>query len=284
MEPRELAVPIPTALIDQVAERAAEVILERMSQELRPPAAGWMKTNEAAAYLGMTRGALYGRVADIPHYKFERMLLFKRRDLDAWMESHRQEPRSPQPEFRASARPAPVTRRRSSRTASGAELLPIGGKRSAREPKPRKKRERPLPPPLSGDEEQKQHWAEQLEISREELDDMSPGEFKKAWAARDQRLRDGGVYDHLDEIGEHFGWNEFHLQTPRVLIEFVKGLAKSGAKSAGSEQDPGSPPPRPRRRHPCVALLSTWKVKVLGLRSQVGGGECVGSRTVGAFS
>lgn len=51
-----------------------------------------MRTKEAAEYLGLTRGALYSRIAQIPHYRFERMLPFRREELDAWVEQHRVEP------------------------------------------------------------------------------------------------------------------------------------------------------------------------------------------------
>jgi hypothetical protein len=76
---------LPSAVIDAVADRVADIVIERLGEELRPAASGWMRTREAAAYLGMTRSALCGRAREIPQYKFDRMLLLKRKDLDTWV-------------------------------------------------------------------------------------------------------------------------------------------------------------------------------------------------------
>jgi excisionase family DNA binding protein len=194
MDQTHHSVPIPSALLDALADRLADRLAARLSE---PPCtnASWMRTKDAADYLGLTRSALYSRIREMPRYRFQRMLLFKRSDLDAWVESHRVEP-SQQSEhahaIQASIRLRTTTVRRR-------PVADATSRTRAEAPRERRKRERSLPPPLCGDEAQKLHWAKELEISREELDEMSPGDFKRAWDARNERLRAGGVFDHLDE-------------------------------------------------------------------------------------
>ena len=90
--------------------------------------------------------------------------------------------------------------------------------------KERKKRERPLPAPLGGDDKQKDHWARELEISRAELDEMSPRDFDKAWEARNERLRAGGVFDHLTELTDAYGLDVVDKLTASELIKAVTDL------------------------------------------------------------
>jgi hypothetical protein len=93
-------------------------------------------------------------------------------------------------------------------------------------PKERRKRERALPPPLCGDEAQKCHWAKELEVSREEFDEMSPGDFKRTWDARNERLRAGGVFDRLDELWQRLGQKRIDSMTPTEVIAGVRHLPK----------------------------------------------------------
>src|SRR4051794_23507603 len=187
MDQTDHSLPIPSALLDALADRVAERLVDRLDEPSRP-GASWMRSKDAADHLGLTRSALYSRISEMPHYRFERMLLFKRSDLDAWVESHRVEP-SRQPEHHPSRSPI-RSRTTSARRKPLAEEIQRTTAGAAKKPH---KRERPLPPPLGGDEAQKDHWAKELEISREELDEMSPGEFNRAWDARNERLRAGGV-------------------------------------------------------------------------------------------
>ena len=124
MNDQTLVLPIPDEVLDAIADRVASIVVERLGDELRPPTARWMRTNEAAEYLGLSRGALYERIGRIPHHKIDRMLLFRRDDLDAWLAEHRREPDQPQtwvrPPSPSSLRPRP--RRRS----APVKLLPIG--------------------------------------------------------------------------------------------------------------------------------------------------------------
>lgn len=59
--------------------------------ENRIPARGYLTLPEAARYLGAAPGALreWIRMKRLPFYKPGKELLFKRAELDAWMERHR---------------------------------------------------------------------------------------------------------------------------------------------------------------------------------------------------
>ena len=221
MDQTNHSVPIPSALLDALADRLADRLAARLSEPPRT-SASWMRTKDAADYLGLTRPALYSRIREMPHYRFERMLLFKRSDLDAWVESHRVEPSRQGEHAHAHAIQAPIrSRTTSARRQPIADAIP---RTVAEAPKKRRQRERPLPAPLCGDEAQKLHWAKELEISRDELNEMSPGDFKRAWDARNERLRAGGVFDHLDELWERLGQKRVDAMTPSELIAAVREL------------------------------------------------------------
>jgi excisionase family DNA binding protein len=218
--------PIPDDVIEALARRVAEIVLTEMADDLRPSQGRWLRAKEAAECLGLTRSALYSRVHSqaIPHYKVEGILLFKRDELDRWIEDQRVEPRG------ASRYPEPVERRRRA-TASPTPHTTRGstpqlGEKGER-PAP-KKRERPLPPPLGGTDEQKESWARDLEITRAELDDMSPPEFDKARKARNKRLEAAGVFDQLTELEEAYGEGLWSMTTSE-LIEAVGKLRESAS-------------------------------------------------------
>jgi excisionase family DNA binding protein len=225
--------PVPGELIDAIAERVAEIVLERLSNGA-PTAGRWMRSAEAAEYLGWSRSALYDRVSRraMPHYKVDGILLFKRDELDAWLEQYREEPQEP-----SSARPPPVPRRSRRRAPAVASTEPSS--EPSRQGAPTRKstrRPRPLPPPIGGDEEHKNHWARELEITRAELDEMSPSDFRKAWDARSRRLEEGGVFAHIDELTDAHGWDVVDKMTAGELIQAVAdlGLAPSTTSSASS--------------------------------------------------
>jgi excisionase family DNA binding protein len=224
--------PIPSALLDAIADRVAERLADRLG-EMRGTSAAWMRTHDAAEYLGLTRSALYSRTRDIPHHRFERMLLFKRTDLDAWVESHRVDP-APRNDRASTIQPPAASRPTRTRRAPAARAqsraLPAVTKEHP-------KRERPLPPPLCGDDTQKDNWAEQLEISRTDLDEMSPGDFKRAWEAPNERLRAGGVFDHLDELWKRLGQPRIDAMTSSELIEAVSELREEAARQEPPHRD-----------------------------------------------
>jgi excisionase family DNA binding protein len=176
-----------------------------------------MRTAAAAEYLGMTRSALYSRRGDIPRYKVDRLLLFKRDELDAWIAQYASEPQ--RPEIRAQPRTT-GPRRLSKREPLGRSFRAAAGG----DKPPRPKRERPLPPPLNGDEAQKDKWAWELEISRADLDAMNPTEFKRAWETRNERLREGGVFERIDELLQKLGSKGLDELQPSALIRAVQQL------------------------------------------------------------
>jgi excisionase family DNA binding protein len=87
--------PIPKELIDAIAERVADIVLDRLADGPRGSEPGtWMCSAEVAQYLGWSRKSVYRRVARMamPHYKVDGVLLFRRDELDAWLEQYREEP------------------------------------------------------------------------------------------------------------------------------------------------------------------------------------------------
>ncbi len=231
----DIRLPIPDELIDELARRVAEIVLREVDADLRPSQGRWLRAKEAADYLGWTRGALYARVhaQSIPHYKVDRTLLFKRDELERWLEEHRVEPWSSldfrEPRTRFS--PAGVSAQRPKRPRS--QGIPGGAEDPLKKP-PRQKRERPLPPPLGGSEEHKNSWARGLEITRAELDEMSPRDFDKAWKGRAERLEAAGVFEQIDALYEKYGEDIFSSMSPSELIEAVRGLGQAHEKESAT--------------------------------------------------
>jgi len=52
----------------------------------------FLTIKELSAYLHIKPATLYAKVGDIPHYKVGRLVLFKREDVDQWMEGCRRDP------------------------------------------------------------------------------------------------------------------------------------------------------------------------------------------------
>jgi excisionase family DNA binding protein len=90
--PREyqLTLALPEQLLQTLAERIAEPLLERQG-EAAGTASPWLDVHGAAAYLGFTRDRLYKLTAAraIPFRKKRagQGLLFHRDELDRWLES-----------------------------------------------------------------------------------------------------------------------------------------------------------------------------------------------------
>ena len=83
---------------------------------------GYLSIDDLSVYLRIKPKTLYARVKEIPHYKVGRLILFKREDVDAWMEQHRivkeekEQDHSKKPESSAPATepaPKPLKARRS---------------------------------------------------------------------------------------------------------------------------------------------------------------------------
>ncbi len=90
---------LPPEALEAIAQRAADIVLERI--ETAAPAA-WLTVDEAAAYTRIPKQTLYKRTAAraIPHCKPGGKLLFKRDDLDAWLEQYREGPAAGVPRLR----------------------------------------------------------------------------------------------------------------------------------------------------------------------------------------
>ena len=54
----------------------------------------YMVIEELSEYLGIKKSTLYAKVASkqIPHYKIDRLVRFKKTEIDRWMEGLRREP------------------------------------------------------------------------------------------------------------------------------------------------------------------------------------------------
>ena len=234
--------PIPKELIDAIAERVADIILDRLADGPRildrladgPRGSGpgtWMRSAEVAQYLGWSRKSVYRRVARMamPHYKVDGILLFRRDELDAWLEQYREEPR----EQEALHVPSGAGRRPPRTRAVARQSVAAEGPKDEPPKKSKSHAPRPLPPPLGGDEQHKDEWAHQLEITRAELDEMRPSDFGKAWDKRNERLRDGGVFEYVTELSDAHGWDVVQKMTASELIGAVAdlGLTPSTANS-----------------------------------------------------
>ena len=53
----------------------------------------YLSIKDASVYSGLKKSYLYSRVeaGDLPHYKFGRLIRFKREELDLWLQNHRVE-------------------------------------------------------------------------------------------------------------------------------------------------------------------------------------------------
>ena len=50
----------------------------------------YLDKREAAAYTSLSTRTLEGRLDEIPHFRVGKKILFKKSELDRWIESHRQ--------------------------------------------------------------------------------------------------------------------------------------------------------------------------------------------------
>lgn len=81
-----LTVQMPPEMIEQIAERAAEMVAEQ--QGGRGAADAWLSVAEAADYLRCSTGRIYQLVSArrIPYSKDGSRTLFRRSQIDAWIE------------------------------------------------------------------------------------------------------------------------------------------------------------------------------------------------------
>jgi excisionase family DNA binding protein len=78
---------VPAALVEAIAARAAELTCDRLSEREPSP---WLDTEQAAAYLRISRDSLYklsaARALPVRKRPGGQRLLFHRAELDQWLE------------------------------------------------------------------------------------------------------------------------------------------------------------------------------------------------------
>ena len=88
----DVSIPLPPELLETIAARVADLLADRNPPRDDSP---WLDAAGAAAYLAWPRERIYKvSAADrIPHRKHEGRLLFRRDELDAWLDGYREGPR-----------------------------------------------------------------------------------------------------------------------------------------------------------------------------------------------
>jgi excisionase family DNA binding protein len=78
------SIPVPPELIEALAQRTAEIVTERLGQQPEP----WIGVDQAAEHLACPKSRIYALVSArrIPHEKDGSRLLFRRSDLDEWLQ------------------------------------------------------------------------------------------------------------------------------------------------------------------------------------------------------
>ncbi|MFI5003818.1 MAG: helix-turn-helix domain-containing protein [Solirubrobacterales bacterium] len=78
-----LALDVPGELVEQIAQRAAAIMVEHKA----PAASPWLTVGEAADYLRCPKSRVYSLVSAgrIPFVKDGSRTLFSRSELDAWL-------------------------------------------------------------------------------------------------------------------------------------------------------------------------------------------------------
>ena len=82
-----LTLDLPPELVEAIAERAAELVLEQAPAQSER----WVGTRDAADYLGCSPGRLHNLTSAgrIPHHREGGRLVFSTRELDDWIRSGR---------------------------------------------------------------------------------------------------------------------------------------------------------------------------------------------------
>jgi excisionase family DNA binding protein len=81
---RQLSIALPAELVELVAERAAAILRAEATVDVEP----WLGVGEAAAHLACPTSRIYALVSArrIPHHRDGSRLLFRRSELDEWVE------------------------------------------------------------------------------------------------------------------------------------------------------------------------------------------------------
>jgi hypothetical protein len=89
-----LELPIPEELVEEIAARAAEIVLQRVRGELGERSSWLAGAKQAASHLGWPVARVYRHLTEIPHYRHGNRLMFRTDELDAWVEGQRERLRS----------------------------------------------------------------------------------------------------------------------------------------------------------------------------------------------
>lgn len=81
------AIPLPAALVEAIAQRAAELLAERLPTAAEPD--GYLDVDGAAEFLACPKSRIYSLVSSrrIPHHRDGSRLLFDRSELRAYVEA-----------------------------------------------------------------------------------------------------------------------------------------------------------------------------------------------------
>ena len=79
------SLPIPDELVEQIAQRAAALVVEQQATAAAP----WLDADAAADYLATSRGRIYDLVqlGKLQPHRDGRRLLFRRSGLDSYLEA-----------------------------------------------------------------------------------------------------------------------------------------------------------------------------------------------------
>ena len=100
MSDSPISLAVSPELLDRIAQRAGQIVAERVLARVGAVSASpWLTVAEAAEYLRWPRERLYKLTAAraIPHRKHDGRLLFRRDELDDWIDGFREGPAALRP-------------------------------------------------------------------------------------------------------------------------------------------------------------------------------------------
>ena len=86
-----LTLSLPPELLDRLADEVAERVLARLAGREADAPSPWLSGAAACAeYLGWPTERVYKRLPAMPHYREGGRLMFRRAELDAWLDGCRE--------------------------------------------------------------------------------------------------------------------------------------------------------------------------------------------------
>jgi hypothetical protein len=78
---------IDNATLEAIAEQAAQLALDQLARRTNAHSSPWLTGAAAAAdYLGWATERVYKRIRELPHYREGGLVMFRRDELDAFVE------------------------------------------------------------------------------------------------------------------------------------------------------------------------------------------------------